>query len=103
MLRSRYNQILLRFAFWEFMKEREPGNIFEMRSYVLKVSVIYSGPYEIPTDKLFIFAFLPDMICKAQELHLVANGLTSYSIHHLWHQFTIEVMLVALVFAFTVL
>jgi len=36
MLRSRYNQILLRFAFWEFMKEREPGNIFEMRSYVLK-------------------------------------------------------------------
>ena len=41
MLRSRYNQILLRFAFWEFVKEREPGNIFEMRSYVLKVSLAY--------------------------------------------------------------
>lgn len=36
MLRSRYNQILLRFAFWEFQKQREPGNMFEMRSYELR-------------------------------------------------------------------
>ena len=37
MLRSRYNQILLRFAFWEFKKQREAGHMYEMRSYVLKV------------------------------------------------------------------
>lgn len=39
MLRSRYNQILLRFGFWEFKKEREPGNMYELRSYDLKVGV----------------------------------------------------------------
>ena len=38
MLRSRYNQILLRFGFWEFKKEREGNNMYELRSYDLKVS-----------------------------------------------------------------
>ncbi|KAF6028025.1 NIPSNAP1 [Bugula neritina] len=36
MLRERYNQILLRFGFWEFNKNREPGNLYELRSYELK-------------------------------------------------------------------
>ncbi|XP_067932130.1 protein NipSnap-like [Watersipora subatra] len=36
MLRSRYNQILLRFGFWEFKRDREPNNMYELRSYDLK-------------------------------------------------------------------
>lgn len=36
MLRSRYNQLLLRFSFWDFVGGRAPGNLYELRSYTLK-------------------------------------------------------------------
>lgn len=36
MLRSRRNQILLAFSFWGEIQPREPGNIYELRTYVLK-------------------------------------------------------------------
>lgn len=41
MLRSRWSQILLRFGFWEFKTERDPGNMYEMRSYVLRVNILF--------------------------------------------------------------
>ena len=37
MLRSRKNQILLAFSFWPEMAPRPPSNIYELRSYTLKV------------------------------------------------------------------
>lgn len=37
MLRSRRNQILLAFSFWGDIQYREPPNIYELRTYVLKV------------------------------------------------------------------
>ena len=37
MLRSRRNQILLAFSFWGPLKKREGSNIYELRSYTLKV------------------------------------------------------------------
>ena len=37
MLRSRKNQILLSFSFWPQLEPREGPNIYEMRSYTLKV------------------------------------------------------------------
>ncbi len=39
MLRSRKNQILLAFSFWGEIEERKGPNIYELRSYVLKVCV----------------------------------------------------------------
>jgi len=56
MLRSRYNQILLRFGFWEFKKEREAGNLFELRSYDLKVSVGISSLYKTKLQSTSLFA-----------------------------------------------
>ena len=41
MLRSRTNQILLPFSFWNEIKPREGKNIYEMRRYTLKVSAKY--------------------------------------------------------------
>ena len=38
MLRSRKNQILLSFSFWPELTAREGPNIYEMRSYTLKVT-----------------------------------------------------------------
>jgi hypothetical protein len=37
MLRSRRNQILLPFSFWPEIAPREGPNIYELRSYTLKV------------------------------------------------------------------
>ncbi len=39
MLRSRKNQILLPFSFWGDVKQRESSNIYELRSYTLKVGL----------------------------------------------------------------
>ena len=38
MLRSRKNQILLSFSFWPQLEPREGNNIYEMRTYTLKVN-----------------------------------------------------------------
>ena len=41
MLRSRENQIVLEFSFWEAAKEvTDPQGIYELRSYLLKVSFV---------------------------------------------------------------
>ena len=56
MLRSRKNQILLSFSFWPQLEPREGPNIYEMRSYTLKVGtntdivpVNYISPREAET------------------------------------------------------
>ncbi|XP_013381635.1 protein NipSnap-like isoform X1 [Lingula anatina] len=36
MLRARRNQIVLRFSFWPEPVQKDPGNIYEMRTYTLK-------------------------------------------------------------------
>lgn len=38
MIRYRKNQILLAFSFWPELKPRDPSNIYELRSYTLKVN-----------------------------------------------------------------
>lgn len=38
MLRSRKNQIILEFSYWGGIKPRPGNNIYELRSYVLKVA-----------------------------------------------------------------
>ena len=51
MLRSRKNQILLSFSFWPQLEPREGPNIYEMRSYTLKVGT--------NTDELLYSYFMP--------------------------------------------
>ena len=64
MLRSRKNQILLSFSFWPQLEPREGPNIYEMRSYTLKVGtntdivpVNYISPREAETRQYINITF----------------------------------------------
>ena len=44
MMIERTNSLLLPFAFWGDPPKREPGNLYELRSYHLRVSVVWVSP-----------------------------------------------------------
>ena len=52
-LRARTNQFLLSFSFWPTVSAREGGNIYEIRSYFLKVSKVATSSIRAQIHKSY--------------------------------------------------
>ncbi|ESO97698.1 hypothetical protein LOTGIDRAFT_104108 [Lottia gigantea] len=78
MLRSRKNQILLAFSFWPKPVAREPSNIYELRSYVLKPGTMIEWGNN----------WARGIKHRSEQEAPVAGFLThigeQYNVHHLW-------------------